>query len=54
MTVAIKKTFKTLEDGIANMIAACNHDYKKTFHVDTDDSVESTMIKEFVDGWVVW
>ena len=53
MTVAIKKTFKTVEDGIANMIAACNHDYKKTFHADTDDSVESTMIKEFVDGWVV-
>ena len=56
MTVAIKKTFKTIEDGIANMIAAANHDYKETFHVDTvlaDNSVESTMIKEFVDGWKV-
>ena len=53
MTVAIKKTFKTVEDGIANMIAACNHDYKETFHVDTYDSPVSTMIKEFVDGWKV-
>ena len=27
--INIMKTFESLEDGIANMIAACNHDYKK-------------------------
>ena len=45
MTTLIKKTFETVEDGIANMIAACNHDYKETFNVDTYDSPVSTMIK---------
>jgi hypothetical protein len=50
MTVAIKKTFETVEDGIANMIAACNHDYKETFHRGID---HSTMVEEFEDGWVI-
>ena len=50
MTTLVKKTFETVEDGIVNMIAACNHDYKETFEVVTD---HSKMIEEFVDGWVV-
>ena len=53
MTVAIKKTFKTVEDGIANMIAACNHDYKETFYVGGNDEVHTKMIEEFNTGWVI-
>ena len=28
MTIEIKKTFKNIDDGIANMIAAANFDYE--------------------------
>ena len=37
--INIMKTFESLEDGIANMIAACNHDYKNfrtNEHLDTN------------------
>jgi len=40
------KTFENLADGIANMIAACNHDYK---NVRTSEK----MVEEFENGWVV-
>ena len=53
MTTLVKKTFETVEDGIMNMIEAACYDYKKTFHADTDDSVESKMIDEFYKGWKV-
>jgi hypothetical protein len=46
MTVKIKKTFDNVDDGIANMIAAANHDYKG---IRTNDD----MVKDFINGWVV-
>jgi hypothetical protein len=46
MTVSIKKTFKTVEDGIANMIAAATYDYCKGIFPEK-------MKEEFLDGWVV-
>ena len=53
MTTFVNKKFDNIEDGILNLIEAAIHDYKKTFHADTDDSVESKMIEEFYKGWVV-
>ena len=46
MTTLIKKTFETVEDGIANMIAAATYDYGKGIFPDA-------MKEEFLDGWVV-
>jgi hypothetical protein len=48
MTTLVKKTFETVEDGIANMIAAATYDY-----CDTILGNNETMKKEFTDGWVV-
>ena len=47
MTVAIKKTFKTIEDGIANMIAAANHDYCD------GGRFNDNMVDEFKNGWKI-
>ena len=44
MSVSINKQFNTVELGIANMIAAANHDYNKW-------SKCEDMKKEFADGW---
>jgi len=44
--INIMKTFESLEDGIANMIAACNHDYKNF-------RTTEKMVEEFENGWVV-
>ena len=46
MTTLIKKTFETVEDGIANMIAAATYDYGKGIFPEK-------MKKEFTDGWVI-
>ena len=48
MTTLVKKTFETVEDGIANLIAAATHDY-----CDGSLGNNETMKKEFIDGWVV-
>ena len=48
MTTLVKKTFETVEDGIANLIAAATHDY-----CDGSLGENETMKKEFTDGWVV-
>jgi hypothetical protein len=45
--IPIKKTFKTVEAGIANMIAAANCDYNN-FMPDNKE-----MCDDFADGWVV-
>jgi hypothetical protein len=45
--IPIKKTFKTVEAGIANMIAAANYDYN-SFMPDNKE-----MCDDFADGWVV-
>ena len=46
MTTLVKKTFETVEDGIANLIAAATHDYCK-------GTWPESMIEEFTEGWVV-
>ena len=46
MTTLVKKTFETVEDGIANLIAAATHDYCK-------GTRPESMIEEFTEGWVV-
>ena len=46
MTVFVTKTAKTVDAGIANMIAAANEDYMNF-------SVNDTMKAEFVKDWVV-
>jgi hypothetical protein len=46
VTVSIKKTFESVEDGIANMIAACNHDYEEF-------NVSDEMKARFKEEWVV-
>ena len=46
MTTLVKKTFETVEDGIANMIAAATYDYCK-------GTWPESMIEEFTEGWVV-
>ena len=48
MTTLVKKTFETVEDGIANLIAASTHDY-----CDGSLGNNEKMKKEFIDGWVV-
>ena len=45
--IPIKKTFKTVEAGIENMIAAANYDYN-SFMPDNKE-----MCDDFADGWVV-
>ena len=45
--IDIMKKFDNVDDGIANMIAAANYDFKDRFGDNAD------MVKEFVDGWVV-
>ena len=47
MTVAIKKSFDSIDDGIANMLAAANHDYKK-FMPDNPK-----MCDDFANGWKI-
>ena len=39
------KKFDNVDDGIANMIAAANHDYPARYNND--------MVKDFKNGWVV-
>ena len=46
MTTLVKKTFETVEAGIANLIAADTHDYCK-------GTWPESMIEEFTEGWVV-
>lgn len=46
MTVAIKKKFKNVDDGIANMCAAANFDYKGM-------DFNSDMYNDFVNGWKI-
>ena len=46
MTVKIEKTFDNVDDGIANMIAAANHDYGKM-------NFNERMNDEFVNGWTI-
>ena len=46
MTTLVKKTFETVEDGIANMIAAATYDYGKGIFPEK-------MKEEFTDGWVI-
>ena len=46
MTVFVKKTAETIEDGIANMLAAANEDYGNF-------NVNDTMKAEFPTKWVV-
>ena len=46
MSVSINKQFHTDELGIANMVAAANHDYNK--FLDNEN-----MQKEFADGWTL-
>jgi hypothetical protein len=47
MTVAIKKTFKTVDDGIANMIAAATYDYCDGGRFNDD------MVDDFKNGWKI-
>ena len=46
MTVFVKKTAETIEDGIANMLAAANEDYMNF-------NVNDTMKAEFPTKWAV-
>jgi hypothetical protein len=46
MTINIKKTFETVDDGIANMIAAANADYENF-------NVSDEMKAEFKEKWVI-
>ena len=45
--IPIKKNFKTVEDGIANMIAAANYDYNSFMPENKE------MCDDFANGWVV-
>ena len=45
MSVSINKQFHTIELGIANMVAAANHDYNQFMSRNED------MQKEFADSW---
>ena len=45
--IPIKKTFETVEDGIANIIAAANYDYNSFM------PENKGMCDDFADGWVV-
>jgi hypothetical protein len=47
MTIAIKKSFDSIDDGIANMLAAANHDYTKFM------PKNHKMCEEFADGWEI-
>ena len=44
--IEIKKTFDNVDDGIANMIAAANFDYKGM-------NFNENMYNEFVNGWTI-
>ena len=46
MTIEIKKTFKNVDDGIANMIAAANFDYENA-------NVSDEMKTKFKENWVI-
>jgi hypothetical protein len=46
MTINIKKTFESVDDGIANMIAAANADYENF-------NVSDGMKAEFKEKWVI-
>ena len=46
MTINIKKTFETVDDGIANMLAAANADYENF-------NVSDEMKAEFKEEWVI-
>jgi hypothetical protein len=46
MTINIMKTFETVDDGIANMIAAANADYENF-------NVSDEMKAEFKEKWVI-
>ena len=52
MTVLVEKPFKTVEDGIAYMIEACNADYEK-FMPSSKGETAKKMNEEFKNGWVV-
>ena len=47
--IPIKKNFKTVEDGIANMIAAAIYDYNNWSRSEASEEMK----KEFADGFVV-
>jgi len=48
MTINVKKTFDNVDDGIANMLAAAEADYKTMSF-----GKNERMFKEFCEGWVV-
>ena len=52
MTVLVKKTFETVEDGIANMLAAAIAVYEK-FMPSSKGETAKKMNKEFAEGFVV-
>ena len=50
--INIMKTFESLEDGIANMIAACNHDYKnfRTTEKMVEEFSEEIVINKYLES----
>ena len=52
MTILVKKTFKIIEDGIDNMLKACNADYEKFMPPSRSEGAKK-MNEEFKNGWVI-
>ena len=48
MTIRVNKTFEKVSDGIANMLAAAEADYKTMSF-----GKNERMVNEFCEGWVV-